>query len=100
PAPPADPGLTLSGVLIGEGVRKAYVTSRTDPRGAWVSEGDDVAGWKIKSVGALAITLEQQSRTIEGLLYPEKTEASPTPVGAAPARPNTFPMQNFPNQMK
>ena len=70
--PPVDPGVTVSGILIGEGVRKAYVSSRTDPRGAWVSEGDDLAGWKIKSVEPTAITLEQQERRIEVLLYPPR----------------------------
>ena len=38
-APPlvVDPGFVLGGVIIAREVRKAYLLTRTDPRGAWVS---------------------------------------------------------------
>lgn len=74
PPPPVitDPGLALAGVMIGDGQRKAYLVGKADARGTWASEGDDVSGWKIRSVDAGTVKLQQQDRTIELLLYPRQ----------------------------
>jgi hypothetical protein len=72
PAPvvQADPGLVLGGVVINRDLRKAYLLSKADPRGAWVSEGDNFMGWKIVSVERTGAKLQQSDRMLELQLYP------------------------------
>jgi len=67
----ADPGLTLAGVMITESVRKAYLVKKADSRGTWASEGEDLMGWKVRSVNATAVKLQQQDRIVELQLYPQ-----------------------------
>jgi hypothetical protein len=69
--PVVDPGLVLGGVFINRDIKKAYLFSKTDPRGTWVSEGENFLGWKVQSVDRAAVRLQQQDRTIEVLLYPK-----------------------------
>ena len=69
----ADPGLVLGGVLIKNGVKKAYVFSRANAgAGAWISEGQDFMGWSITSVSGAGAKLEQQGRSIDLRLYPSE----------------------------
>ena len=69
----ADPGLVLGGVLIKNGVKKAYVFSRANAgAGAWIREGQDFMGWSIKSVSGAGAKLEQQGRSIDLRLYPSE----------------------------
>jgi hypothetical protein len=75
PVPPTvitDPGLTLGGVVIDQQMRKAYLLSRSDPRGTWISEGETVAGWKLEAVTSMGVTLRQRDQTIELQLYPDR----------------------------
>jgi hypothetical protein len=74
PPPPviADPGLTVAGVVIGQGVRKAYIHPKADPHGNWVSEGESLTGWKVQAIDAGGVKLQQQDHTIELQLYPSK----------------------------
>ena len=72
-APPpvmTDPGLVLGGIIANGDMRKIYLSSRDDPQGAWVGEGETFRGWKVQSVGSTSTKLEQQNRTIELHLYP------------------------------
>jgi hypothetical protein len=71
PPPPIDPGLTLGGIVINRGIRKAYLLSKADPRGEWRQEGDNIMGWTLQSVAESHATLRQQDRTIELHLYPK-----------------------------
>jgi hypothetical protein len=73
PAPiiQADPGLVLGGVVIDRDIRKAYLLSKDDPRGAWVSEGENFMGWKIVSVEGASAKLQQSGRMLELQLYPQ-----------------------------
>jgi hypothetical protein len=53
PAPPppvVDPGLVLGGVMAIGHLRKAYLLTKANPAGSWVSEGDTFMGWIIRSV--------------------------------------------------
>ena len=73
PAPVVvDPGFAVGGVVIDGVLRKAYLMKKPEPRGTWVSEGDDFMGWKVKSISASAAELQQNDRMIELRLYPEK----------------------------
>jgi len=72
PPPVVDPGLAVSGVIIAEGVRKAYVHGKSDPHGNWVSEGESLTGWKVQAIDAGGVKLQQQDHTIELQLYPAK----------------------------
>jgi hypothetical protein len=74
PAPPpvVDPGLIMGGVIISGDVRKAYVYSKADSHGSWVSEGENLTGWKVQAIDAGTVTLRQQDRTIELQLYPPR----------------------------
>jgi hypothetical protein len=64
-----DPGLVLGGVMILRNVKKAYLVSKTDQRGTWVSQGEAITGWKVQSVDRASIKLQQQDRVIELQLY-------------------------------
>jgi hypothetical protein len=80
PAPPAvmvvpppvavDPGLAVGGVMIKNGLSKAYLFSKAGAGGAWAGEGESFQGWKVKSVNSTGVKLEQTGRTIELSLYP------------------------------
>jgi hypothetical protein len=72
PQAPVDPGLVLGGVVILEDARKAYIFNKADSRGAWLSEGESVLGWKVESIDALSATLQQTGRSIELQLYPKR----------------------------
>jgi len=68
----ADPGLVLGGIMVMEGVRKAYVFRKTDPSGTWVAHGEDFMGWKIKTIDAAGIVLGNGERNIDLKLYPQR----------------------------
>jgi hypothetical protein len=68
----ADPGLVLGGVMIKNGMKKAYVFSRANTSGAWANEGDEFLGWQIRSINGAGAKLEQDRRSIELNLYPRE----------------------------
>jgi len=72
-APPvnADPELTLSGIVVTNGVRRAYLVNKADSQGSWVGEGESLAGWKVLSVQVAGIKLQQNNRIVDLDLYPE-----------------------------
>ncbi|HEY7550092.1 MAG TPA: hypothetical protein VH913_11320 [Hyphomicrobiaceae bacterium] len=70
--PPADPGLVLGGVVIMDNARKAYIFNKADSRGAWLSEGETILGWKVESIDAMTAKLQQADRSVELELYPRK----------------------------
>jgi hypothetical protein len=55
-----------------EEVKKAYIFNRSDSRGAWLSEGETILGWKVESIDALTARLQQGGRSIELQLYPKR----------------------------
>jgi len=67
-----DPELVLGGIMIKDGLRKAYVSRRASASGAWASEGDELSGWQIRSIDAAGARLEQNGRSIELQLYPRQ----------------------------
>jgi hypothetical protein len=67
-----DPGLMLGGIMVMQGVRKAYVFRKTDPSGIWVAHGEDFMGWKIQTIDAAGIVLGNGERKIDLKLYPER----------------------------
>jgi hypothetical protein len=85
-----DPGLAVAGIIIGQGVRKAYIHGKSDPHGSWVSEGEALTGWKVQTIAPDGVKLQQQDRTIDLQLYPAKSEEgappgpSPPGMGAPP----------------
>jgi hypothetical protein len=94
PPPVVDPGFTLAGVIIGQGVRKAYIHTKSDQQGSWVSEGESLTGWKVKAIDAGGVKLQQQDRTIELELYPAKSDDHAPPLAPSPrsmAGPPPFP---------
>jgi hypothetical protein len=46
--------------------------SRGNAGGIWAREGEDFMGWKVRSVDRTAVKLEQNGRTIEVQLYPQR----------------------------
>ena len=84
PAPPApppvvaavpppvvvDPGLAVGGVMIKNGLSKAYLFSKAGAGGGWAGEGETFQGWKVTSVDRGGVKLEQGGRSIALLLYP------------------------------
>jgi hypothetical protein len=65
-----DPGLVVGGVMIKNGLSKAYLFSNAGPSGSWASEGDTFQGWKVRSVDRTGVKLEQGGRSIDLRLYP------------------------------
>ena len=59
-------------VRVMEEVKKAYIFNKTDSRGAWLSEGETILGWKVESIDALTASLQQGGRSIELQLYPKR----------------------------
>lgn len=74
PPPPVivDPGFTVAGIVIGEGMRKAFILGKSEPHGTWVAEGESLTGWKVQAIDAGGVKLKQQDHTIELQLYPTK----------------------------
>lgn len=73
PSPaPVDPGLVLGGIMITNGVRKAYVFKKGDSRGTWLSEGDAIMGWTLEALDTMSARLRQAGRSIELQLYPKR----------------------------
>lgn len=71
PVPVAiDPGLVLGGVMIKHDIRKAYVFSKANVGGLWISEGSDFMGWELKSINGGGAKLERQGQSIDLQLYP------------------------------
>jgi hypothetical protein len=70
PVVAADPGLALGGVALDGALRKAYLFTKANSQGAWVSEGETFNGWTVQSIDAGAAKLRQADRTLELLLYP------------------------------
>jgi hypothetical protein len=72
PPVPSDPGLVLGGVVIVEEVKKAYIFKKSESRGAWLSEGESILGWRVESIQALSARLQQGGQSIEVQLYPKR----------------------------
>jgi hypothetical protein len=73
PPVPVDPGFVLGGVAITEAGRKAYIFNKTDAaRGAWLTEGETVQGWKVEAIDAGSAKLQQRGRSIDLQLYPKR----------------------------
>jgi hypothetical protein len=67
-----DPGLFLGGIMIKNDIRKAYVLSKTNAGGVWISEGGDFMGWELKSINGSGAKLERQGQSIDLQLYPKE----------------------------
>lgn len=92
PPPVVDPGLVLGGVMAIGHLRKAYLLTKTNPAGSWVSEGDSFMGWIIKSVDSASAKVQQRDRTIELQLYPQdQVGAAPTTEAAKGSMPRGGP---------
>jgi hypothetical protein len=70
PPPVVDPGLVVGGVMIKNGLSKAYLFGKGGLAPMWAGEGEVFQGWKIKSVTRAGVKLEQAGRTIDLTLYP------------------------------
>jgi hypothetical protein len=93
-APPAvvDPGLVVGGVMAIGHLRKAYLLTKTNPAGSWVSEGDTFMGWTVKSVDGTSAKVQQQDRTLELQLYPQdQLSTSPSTEATKGAMPRVGP---------
>ena len=58
--------------MINGKIKKAYLSQKTDPNGAWVAEGEDFVGWKVESISKGGAKLQKESHTIEVQLYAER----------------------------
>jgi hypothetical protein len=92
PPPIVDPGFSVAGIIISQGVRKAYIHTKKDQEGSWVSEGGNLTGWRVQAIGPESVKLEQQDRTIELQLYPPARDdhAPPAPPPRNMAGPPSF----------
>jgi hypothetical protein len=72
PAPPADPGLALGGVVINGDVKKAYLFRKADHTGSWLTEGEEIMGWKVLFIDGGGAKLHKDGRNIELPLYAQQ----------------------------
>lgn len=72
PQPPAvvDPGLILAGVMIDGDAKRAYLFNKASSQGLWLSEGETIVGWQLRSIDTMSAKLQQGGRTILLQLYP------------------------------
>jgi hypothetical protein len=68
PAPP--PTVTIAGVVIDKRVKKVLLLTPADSSGAWLSEGDQIMGWKVDIITSGGVTLRQNSSKIDVKMYP------------------------------
>ncbi|MGC2781324.1 MAG: hypothetical protein WA418_37370 [Bradyrhizobium sp.] len=67
----ADPGLIVGGITITGRASKAYLLSKAGGGvGSWVDEKEMFQGWKVKTIDASGVRIEQVGRVIELQLYP------------------------------
>jgi hypothetical protein len=67
-------------VINGE-VKKAYVFGKAaDRTGSWVTEGDEIMGWKVHSINSGGATLQKDGRLALIALRGALAEASARPV--------------------
>jgi hypothetical protein len=73
-APPlvaVDAGLLVGGVMINGGTSKAYLLSKVGGgAGSWVNENEIFQGWRVTSIDASGVRVEQAGRAIDLQLYP------------------------------
>lgn len=55
-----DPGLTLKGVFMSDGVVKAFLVSAQNPLGVWVEVNGQIDGWRVAAVTPEHVILEGQ----------------------------------------
>jgi hypothetical protein len=67
-----DPLLMVTGIVIKDRLKKAYVLNQNEAQGTWVTEGETVLGWTVETIYPKGIALKQSNRTIEFSLYPSK----------------------------
>lgn len=74
-APPpvaTDPGVLVGGVMINGGTSKAYLLSKGGGSpGSWINENETFQGWRVTSIDASGVRIEQAGRAIELQLYPK-----------------------------
>ena len=70
PAPPPpvvatlDPGMTLKGVFLTDGVAKAFLTTAQNPIGVWVGINGEIGGWRVSAVTPGHVVLEGQGEKL------------------------------------
>jgi hypothetical protein len=60
----------LGGVAMDGSLKKAYLFSKGNPQGSWISEGETFLGWNVVSIDSGAARLKQADRVLELQLYP------------------------------
>jgi hypothetical protein len=68
PPPPMvatlDPGMTLKGVFLSEGVAKAFLITAQSPLGNWVEVNGQIGGWRVTAVTPGHVVLEGQGEKL------------------------------------
>lgn len=73
PAPVAlaHPELTLSGIIIAAGAKRAYLVPKENPGGgSWIGEGEEIQGWQVNAISDSSVALQRSDRIIYLLMYP------------------------------
>lgn len=65
-----DPGFVLGGIIVRGGVRMAYLSTRSSSVGVWIGLGEELTGWKMKSIDEAGIVLHNGDRELSFQLYP------------------------------
>ena len=75
PAPPPpvaatlDPGTTLKGVFLSDGVAKAFLITAQNPLGVWVQLNGQIDGWRVTAVTPGHVVLEGQGEKLTVFLH-------------------------------
>jgi hypothetical protein len=74
PPPPqmSSEGLRLMGLLDDGNIRKALISTPSQPLGVWVAISDQLEGFVVKGIENNVVTLEQQGQSVKLQQYVEK----------------------------
>lgn len=74
-----DVDISLAGIAISGPVKRVFLTTKTQPAGAWLSEGDKTDGWTVTYIHASSVTLKSAAKTVRLTLYPRGLRAASRP---------------------
>lgn len=69
PPPVREPQVTLAGIAITREARKALLVSADGADSTWVQEGETVEGWRLEGVTDSGVTLTNDQRRLQLMLY-------------------------------
>jgi hypothetical protein len=58
--------------MISGGTKKVYLFRKAEQAGSWLTEGEDIMGWKVQSIDSGGAKLQKDGQNIELMLYAQQ----------------------------